>query len=505
MESPAIIISTIPSFTSCIFTKDHGPFVIHAHEHPSSPSNESNDKPNISSLSLLRIEDLANIYSSLPDDDQNEGTNNVDIAKFEIRIFDQIEHSDSNSCDPKLEGMDVQQEELLETVSLMPGLQERLMDASQAIISNTPVSSMEIFLLKSDAIVKEFLSAVAQYLQKAHRIGNNASGKRKVGEMNSTNGGSSIQNEVPLGFFDALHKQCMQVDQLLEQYASRYEEGQDGIILNEDLSQITICYHDEQKRRHELIGILPYNFPLSSPNWICDLPCDFVPKWMRSTVQNSALAFVVKGFIDFISLYQGLWDEMDDIDSNAWVLEPSLPARRSCCERRVALRSGLSIQFTIDSENATRSVPLSMRFIGSSKDIGDLRNAYRAYISLDEKDSTHDMDGENKWSESLSIRENLKRCFGFPLPSPETTEKDDFIVECGICYAHRIVNEEGEESVIPSITCSSTNCARSYHDSCLSEWLQSLPGANISFGRIFGTCPYCCDSISVKVSGNFQL
>ena len=511
MSTPAILISTAPSFISCIFTEEHGPIVIHAHEEPESSSNkekEPNDKkPNINSLSLIRIEALASLYSSFSDDN-DEGVD-VDISQFEIRIFDQVDSHSSNSTTTgaarPLDSIDDQQQELIEMVSQMQGLTERLADASMAIAldDSNPngmekdVGNVNNFLLKSDAIVKEFLSAVVQHRQKVHRLGNKTDGKRKAGQMSGASSGDSIHNDVSLLYFDALHKQCLQVDQLLEQYASRYEEGQDGIILSEDLSQITFCHYDEKSRSHELVGILPKNFPLSNPNWICDLPCDFDPKWMRNTGQNSGLVSVVKDFIDCISLYQCLWDEMDDIDGNAWVLEPSLPARRSCCERRVALRSGLSIQFTIDPEHA-RSVPLTMRIIGSSNDVGDLRNAYKKYMSSDERS----LDDEDTWSEALSILENMKRCFGFPLPSPETTEKDDFIVECGVCYAHRIENDEGEESVIPSVTCPNTSCARSYHDSCLLEWLQSLPGAKTSFGRMYGTCPYCCDSISVKVLGN---
>lgn len=115
---------------------------------------------------------------------------------------------------------------------------------------------------------------------------------------------------------------------------------------------------------------------------------------------------------------------------------------------------------------------------------------------------------QKRWSEERSIRENLELWFGTPLPSPlaPTTEKSDFLVECGICYTHRLPVEEdgesadgGEDGPLPEAKCSNSNCNRHYHESCLFEWLHSLPTARVSFDRIFGSCPYCCEAVSVKI------
>ena len=118
------------------------------------------------------------------------------------------------------------------------------------------------------------------------------------------------------------------------------------------------------------------------------------------------------------------------------------------------------------------------------------------------------MTNQKLWSEERSIRENLELWFGTPLPSPlaPTTEKSDFLVECGICYTHRLPieeedesNEVGDEGPLPEAKCSNSNCNRHYHESCLFEWLHSLPTARVSFDRIFGSCPYCCEAVSVKI------
>ena len=428
-----------------------------------------------------------------------------DLTAYEIRLFD----SDANANNANNEeDADEQQRQVIETVSQMRGLKERLMDASMTAKLEGN-GDLRHFLQRSDAIVQELSSAISQKMSTSSRNGSVVVGKRKR---------SDLHCNLPLGYFDALHKQCLQVDELLKSLQAQAssstcncsvgENSLDGITLNDELTKVTIYHYDKSNRCHDLVGELQPTFPSVGPDWICDLPVEFEPKWKRNSNHHhsdhmSGLAGVVKEFIEMVSTYQSLWDEMDDIDANAWVLEPSLPSRRSCSERRVALRTGLSIHFSLDPDNP-RSVPLTMRFIGASKDMNDLRSAYQKYISSDDQDQ---QGGDKGWSEDLSVRCNQEAWFGFPLPSPATTDKAAYIVECGVCYSHRIsANDNDEEdtaTVIPNITCSNTSCARSYHESCLSEWLHSLPGAKTSFGRIFGQCPYCCDSISVKVAGNY--
>ena len=200
----------------------------------------------------------------------------------------------------------------------------------------------------------------------------------------------------------------------------------------------------------------------------------------------------------------------------------------------------------LDVDNA-RGVPLMVRFLGltlsamkahavekekkmmmaggkttSGGEDGDVvvvdwRTSFAEFISEEEEEEDNEQDSTNRiirWSEERSVRENLQLWFGSPLPSPlsESTdnEKSDFLVECGICYTHRLPIEDDDtdgatttttekEGPLPEAKCTGTNCNRHYHESCLFEWLHSLPTARVSFDRIFGTCPYCCEGISVKV------
>jgi E3 ubiquitin-protein ligase FANCL len=276
-----------------------------------------------------------------------------------------------------------------------------------------------------------------------------------------------------------------------------------------------------------------------------------------------------------INKYQPLFNELDDIDANFWILEPTLPSRRCNVERRIALwEGGASLVIVLDPEYP-RSVPVLVRFLGvtmstmkaaasagcgqgitsaiskngnessstvntGNNGIVDWRVSFAEFISDEEdekeeekgsaergikkktnnlqqqykNDSALDSNGTTKttiqkckWSDERSVRENLELWFGSSLPSPlvsSTTDKSDFLVECGICYTHRLPceddNGEGEEGPLPEIKCNNPSCSRHYHESCLFEWLHSLPMARVSFDRIFGSCMYCCEQISCPIA-----
>ena len=84
--------------------------------------------------------------------------------------------------------------------------------------------------------------------------------------------------------------------------------------------------------------------------------------------------------------------------------------------------------------------------------------------------------------------------------------------QCAICYTYRLAVDgpgqggatsggttSGGATMIPEVACGNPCCNRSFHETCLSEWLQRLPSASRSFNTVFGHCPYCQSPISVKV------
>lgn len=97
------------------------------------------------------------------------------------------------------------------------------------------------------------------------------------------------------------------------------------------------------------------------------------------------------------------------------------------------------------------------------------------------------------WNPQLSVFANLENLLGQKFPSPSTTKKEDFSMECGICYAYRL------NDLIPDKVCDDSRCGQSFHSLCLYEWLRDLPSTRQSFNMVFGECPYCSKPITVKM------
>lgn len=79
-------------------------------------------------------------------------------------------------------------------------------------------------------------------------------------------------------------------------------------------------------------------------------------------------------------------------------------------------------------------------------------------------------------------------------PSPQVQNKEEFSMECGICYVYRL------EDKIPEACCENAKCGKPFHRTCLFEWLRAIPSSRQSFDTIFGQCPYCASPISTKLT-----
>ena len=98
--------------------------------------------------------------------------------------------------------------------------------------------------------------------------------------------------------------------------------------------------------------------------------------------------------------------------------------------------------------------------------------------------------------ESHDLKENLERILEikFPKPAEEDGEdEEEYNVECCICYAHRLGEEEGK---LPEKFCSGSNCGKAFHLECLVEYLKGGGGGDGY--TLVGKCPYCEEDISCK-------
>ena len=482
--------------------------------------------------------------------------------------------------------------------NLQVQLKERLQDASDGAITtnnnsnnsdNHDNGTIEDFLIRSEAIFYELLSAVKQQARREetttryHTMNSNdrQNGTRKRARVSSSTSAasapsslSSISVPPPLEYYHALLLQLRTlqnmpnvIDVTLHKDNNKSNTNNNDTTTTAgttDLTRVSITCIDNKKRSHTwhaelyptivLTVDLPTEFALEDITvrgganaskrtdkkwWVNNMnPMDHHSDDPSSFQKQQLLPRIQQHFEQTINNYQPLFDELDDLDSNLWILEPTLPARRSCVERRIALwEGGASVVIVLDHEKP-RGVPIMVRFLGVTKatikavggggsSVADWRASFAEFVAEEgEVEEGKKSAGEEtqkqiadvstsdkkRWSEERSIRANLELWLGSPLPSPLSTEKSDYLVECGICYSHRLPvlseedenNTNDEEGPLPEEKCSNANCNRYYHESCLFEWLHSLPTARVSFDRIFGSCPYCCEGVSVKVLNRAQ-
>ena len=379
------------------------------------------------------------------------------------------------------------------------------------------------FLVRSDAIFEELISAVHQQIRKDAQARQRASGNRRGNKRQKTS--APAKRQPPLRYYDSLTKQLRVLQPVVEDIALE-KDPNDSRSVPGDLTRLSVTFKDQGGRAHTWCADLHPSIALA-----VDLPGEVdldrslkLDRWWEAggEVSSSVLPAIHRQISAAINEHQNLFDELDDIDSNLWVLEPSLPAGRKSVERRIALwEGGASLAMTLDPDDP-RGPPVLCRFLGVTpstlRDVAkaqgyeepvDFRKSFKAFVSEeggDNVDGAKLKSATKRWSRDRSVRENLDTWFGSTLPSPlsDNVDRSDFLVECGICYAHRLPledeagsEEDKEEGPLPEIKCA--NCNRHYHETCLFEWLHSLPTARVSFDRVFGPCVYCGEAVSVKV------
>lgn len=266
-------------------------------------------------------------------------------------------------------------------------LKERLKDASDGAmtatqhtsgeeeqqLNHTPAGIQEEFLLRSEAIILELLSAVQQQIRKEQYSGGSSgrnNRKRKASGQTSTSNNnahtsSTVSNDVPpLKYYSSLIRQ-LNVIQSMHNVTdiSLHKDTTTSSTTPAELTSVSVTCLDEKKRSHTWHAELYPSIVLTM-----DMPAEFVledknirlEKWWEEdhgvggaaavdAVSNNnnahAAAEVAKGalpriqhhFDQALQRYQLLFNELDDLDSHLWILEPSLPARRTSVERRIAL------------------------------------------------------------------------------------------------------------------------------------------------------------------------
>ncbi|CAL8462800.1 g2333 [Coccomyxa elongata] len=258
-----------------------------------------------------------------------------------------------------------------------------------------------------------------------------------------------------------------------------------------NLSALHVSIADTAGRLHLVKVQLPAAYPEVAPLVTAQLPEQVkLPAWQPGAC---TLQSIIKNHEDAIASLQDLWACLEDLDREAWVLEPENPTFADV-SRRVALGGHCSLLLTLDPARP-RARPSDIRFMGSEAAAGPLHARLHAADAA-------------PWDAARLPRENLERVLQMKLPTRSTSALDDISGDCCICYAYRHRRAPADQpssggdshGEVPDQSCGNPQCARLFHRSCIREWLLALPTSRRSFNTLFGECPYCSQPITVTVS-----
>jgi E3 ubiquitin-protein ligase FANCL len=113
--------------------------------------------------------------------------------------------------------------------------------------------------------------------------------------------------------------------------------------VSDNFDTVQLMCYDLKRREHVLTVCIPNKF--DEPTFTADLPVLFRPEIVAERKMWLQQAFAQ--FQEKVVLCSDLWNVLDEIDENTWVLEPERPTR-SCVMRRIAFGKGASVQLDLD-------------------------------------------------------------------------------------------------------------------------------------------------------------
>jgi E3 ubiquitin-protein ligase FANCL len=241
------------------------------------------------------------------------------------------------------------------------------------------------------------------------------------------------------------------------------------------LSFFEVFLLDATNRRIEIRFDFPADFPRTRPKVTSNLPNsnDTSFEW---DPQTSRLVNIVDLYEKFIPSFAFLWKQLDELDKDAYVIEPREPSL-SCCLRRIVVTNQVEIQIEV-SPRRPMSLP-KVTFMGAEAATREMRTRFESQLG--------------KWNPADSLKTNLEELLEVSLPRRDAEELAETDFDCGICYMERLGSE------LPQVVCGNAKCGKRYHRSCLVDWLKTRQ-AEQSFQVVFGTCPYCDQPLQCSIS-----
>ena len=112
--------------------------------------------------------------------------------------------------------------------------------------------------------------------------------------------------------------------------------------IHPSLTSFQLTFNDSHGRKHWIDIKLPDQYPKVAPICSMEAPEEISLQWSES----KNIRDVLKQFSIAAEKYNPLWEQLDDIDQNTWVLEPDKPSYSNTM-RRIALENHCSISIEL--------------------------------------------------------------------------------------------------------------------------------------------------------------
>lgn len=200
-----------------------------------------------------------------------------------------------------------------------------------------------------------------------------------------------------------------------------------------DAATVDLVVRDRAGRAHALAVALPADYPLSPPAVSADFPLPLDLKaWDPSA---SSMRDVVSAALSASDSFSWIWDQLEELDRNAYVIEPAeKPPPRAAASRTVALGGHVTLLVALDPK-AGPAQPPRVQILGAEAAVAPKRAALSAALQ--------------GWTAASRLLETLERALG-KLPSPAGAAagggaggaaEEPPSAECVICYSYRYPGE----------------------------------------------------------------
>lgn len=189
-----------------------------------------------------------------------------------------------------------------------------------------------------------------------------------------------------------------------------------------------------------------------------------LPQSKSSSPSVSSIPQIFSQFLHQLSVYESVWRRLKELDHGSWVVE----GNERELQRRIVLNREVQAEISYDSPEGAEECP-TFKFLGPGSKVEEMRERL--------------CQRQHLFDPELDLATNVERILDLELPKRDDSQRDDFRLDCSICYS---------DVPVPAKTCDGDGgCGQRFHEGCLLTWLKTFPENEFTFNRIGGKCPIC--------------